>query len=196
MISEDKVKEYWQQRYRKQKDKTVGYSGSLEGYSERVKWVGNELLRHGLLEFKTLDYGCGTGMYSNLFYKSKYLGVDITKELLLHTPNGYNYTHIQTPYLEKKVYDAEMIYTNCVLQHNSDELLRKILHGFTLQNPSFLVFYECTDKRIINDHVKPRQYSEYDNLVLDTFGLDFVQKGEIVHTFKGELHSLMIWERL
>lgn len=196
MISEDNVKQYWRERYRIQKEKTAGYSGSLEGYGERVKWVENELRKLNLLNLRVLDYGCGTGMYSQLFDKNKYLGIDITVGLLFHTPEGYDYTCIQTPFLKKKVFDAEMIYTNCVLQHNPDGLLRKILQGFKLQEPKYLVFYECVDKDIHNDHVKPRDYTDYDGFILDVFGIDLVQKVQIKHTFKGEKHSLMIWERL
>lgn len=196
MITEDNVKQYWQERYNSQKERAVGYSGSLEGYQERVKWVGDELRKLNLLNLRVLDYGCGTGMYAQLFDKKKYLGVDITVGLLFHAPEGYQYIGIQKPYLEKKRFDIEMVFTNCVLQHNSDGLLRKILHGFKLQSPKYLVFYECSDYRIHNDHVKPRNYREYDGFVVDVFGIDLVQKGETSHIFKKEKHSLMIWERL
>jgi len=196
MITEDNVKQYWQERYNAQKEKTVGYSGNLEGYRERVKWVGEELGKLNLLGLRVLDYGCGTGMYSHIFDKRKYLGVDITKELLKHTPKGYRYIHRVAPFMGVKIFNAEMIYTNCVLQHNSDDLLRKILQGFKLQEPNYLVFYECIDPWIHNKHVKPRDYQVYDGFVTGAFGIDLVQKEQIKHTFKGEKHSLMIWERL
>jgi hypothetical protein len=119
----------------------------------------------------TLDYGCGIGRNSVLF-KSKYVGMDMTKELLdiakFKNPDK-EFSYISTPYIPETFIGewVEQFFTATVLQHCDDGLVGKIFKSFYDSKPiniRQIVLYENSSK-FIKPHVIGRQPIEYANFI-------------------------------
>lgn len=189
-LSEDIIIEYWKDRSNKQGIRTVGHANSsIE--SQKIEYQNKQkfISKYINPELKTLDYGCGVGRHSILFNKNKYVGVDITENLLnlaIQLNDGYKYKLIE---LYGNIQDKfEQIFTSTVLQHCDDKVVSKIIQSFrnVIQKKGILVFYE--NSQVKADHVNGRSPLEYVNLTNHHFDVINVETSS--HIVHGEEHSI------
>ena len=132
------------------------------GATQEPNW--KEYIKENInLNHKILDFGCGTGNFSNLFKKDKYLGIDINKNFISYAKQkNPEYNFITVDYIKnnKFVYEKrDVILVNGVLHHISDENINKsfeIIKKISNQNAKILIL----------EPTKP----------VSIFTLDFIQK--------------------
>jgi SAM-dependent methyltransferase len=169
MLDKGRIKGYWKERAERQGRRTVGYAGTAttsedRRYEKRKKLIFKRCPR----DLVTLDYGCGTGRYAYEF--EDYRGVDITPKLLEHAREdnpGKEFTELTDPWLpppsELNVPPIELFFTATVLQHNSDEVVDKILASLVPHAAPGIIFCMYENAEVIKEHVKarsPRRYAE------------------------------------
>lgn len=176
------IKEYWDKRYNSQGYLTTGYCGHNKGqmeinYQERFKWLNDRLPDN---RCNVLDYGCGTGRYVDLF-QEHYIGYDVSKEALSMAQD----LHTNKTFLNFEPLTCEVLFTSTVLQHNTDEEVKRILSKYNDANSFWL--YEFTGESNAA-HMASRTVGDYERLS----GKDI--KFFYSHVTHGEQHSLMILE--
>lgn len=110
-----------------------------------------------------LDYGCGTGNFSGIFEKEKYLGIDINKNFISYAKLKYSeYNFLTLDQIKNNTFNFEKrdcILINGVLHHISDENITKcfdLIKQVSKKNAQILIL----------EPTKP----------LSVFTLDFIQK--------------------
>jgi SAM-dependent methyltransferase len=194
----NKVKEYWEARAKEQGELTVGFSNSPEEIQNENYQVRQDFLSQFIdKDLVVLDFGCGIGRHCNLFSTNRYLGVDVTEDLIKFAkqrqPN-YTFLKLEDPHLDFDFsYNYDAIFTATVLQHNSDEGVRRILESFRNVKASgfTLYLYENTSDNSDASHIKFRRPDEYLELVEEVFG-KCIDHEVLKHTVHNEEHSLII----
>lgn len=199
-IEYDKVKEYWGQRAKEQGKGTVGFANRPlniqdEEYNERFEFIIPKINT----ELITLDYGCGVGRYSKFFKPDKYVGVDITQDLLniaKEENSEYKYVLQTTPDLSCiGDINFQQFFSATVLQHNSDEGVDKILFSLRklVSDKTSIILYENTFNYPNSEgrHIKFRSVDEYKRFVETYFIVENFQF--FTHIIHGEEHSLIIF---
>ena len=194
MITEEKVRPYWEARAARQGRRTVGFVGHElreqdKEYSKKQKLIASTWsLFHG----KVLDYGCGIGRHANLCHPDLYLGVDITKSLLDIARSDHPSYKFQllSELGEIPEYEFDVLFTSTVLQHNADEFVLKLFENLSKARQAFtFVLYENSHP-IKASHIVGRLPAEYARLVSAFFEVrTFEEKSHTVH---GERHSITI----
>lgn len=194
MLAEKDVIQYWEKRAAAQGAATVGFAGhSLTEQDAEYEQKKGFIREHVPDDVPVLDYGCGTGRFSDCFEK-EYLGVDITESLLevarKNNP-AKNYRRLENPWLEKVDFNFVLFFTSTVLQHNDDEMVKKILKSVRdCRGSMFFGFVLYENSQVQAPHVKGRSSEEYAELVKTVFNvLHFWSYSHIVH---GEEHTLTI----
>lgn len=176
MLKENIVKKYWETRATEHGARAVGYKNRpLDQQKIEHERKSKFIFSHCLTKLKTLDYGCGVGNFASEF--EKYLGVDIIKEFIdiaknLH-PNK-NFRLLKQPYLDGKLgFKPELFFTVTVLQHNSDELIDKILASLARlsRKPFHFCLYENAQTNCF--HVKARAPEDYKNMIAKYFNVTY-----------------------
>jgi SAM-dependent methyltransferase len=201
MLNEDQAKSYWEDRAKTHQESAVGFDcRAIEeqdiNYNIRTNFIFKNLDTY----LPTLDYGCGIGRYAQQF--SKYVGADMTKELIKlarKRNKGKRFVHLSHPYLTevetfniRYKFDIEQVLTTTVLQHCDDELVIKILKSFkdNLLGLKRLCFYEkdAGDKK---PHVISRSTLDYMTLLSEAgIHTNGNCKSHIVHN---EKHTLSVF---
>ena len=142
-----------------------------------------------------MDYGCGVGRYSIFFDKTKYIGVDISDDLLniaRKSNPGYSYYKLQKPIPEGINFKLQMFFTATVLQHNSDQVVIGIFKELAklVDDEILLCLYENTSINKGDYHIAFRKVKEYMELISKVFDIDeSIHDKHIIHN---EEHSLMM----
>jgi len=201
-IEHDKVIEYWKNRASLQGKQTVGFGNEpLQQQDEQYKIRFDFIIPRIDTTLITLDYGCGVGRYSKFFDINKYLGVDVTKDLLdiaIMENIGYKYILLTKPDLsEIDNINIEQFLFCTVLQHNSNdgvETILKTLQKKINKNTINITLYENTANivNVIGGHVNFRTVDEYNKLVEKYFNISSFQYFK--HIIHNEEHSLMIFK--
>jgi len=194
MLKEDQVHKYWEQRAAKQGMRTVGFGGrSLDFQSRLHKQRMKFIFPRCSQSLRTLDFGCGTGNFANCF--ESYLGVDISETLLTFAKTAYpekDFVLLEKPVPSEEailLFRPELFFSTTVLQHNSDDLVRKIFKSIAKirQDMIFSIYENC---QVIAKHVKGRESEEYLALLSESFKV--LSSCSFSHYVHGEKHALTI----
>ncbi|TES92912.1 MAG: class I SAM-dependent methyltransferase [Candidatus Cloacimonadota bacterium] len=194
MLKESRVHEYWEQRAAKQGMQTVGFSNRSLDFQSRLHKQRIKFIFPRCPQFlKTLDFGCGTGNFANCF--ESYLGVDISETLLAFaraTHPEKDFILLEQPIPSEKailLFNPELFFSATVLQHNSDNLVRKIFKSIAQieQDMIFSIYENC---QVIAKHVKGRESEEYLALLGESFKI--LSSRSFSHCVHGEKHALTI----
>ena len=194
MLEENQVHKYWEQRATKQGVRTVGFDNrSLDFQSRLHKQRMKFIFPHCPQSLRTLDFGCGTGNFASCF--ESYLGVDISETLLTFAKTAYlekDFILLRQPIPSEKavfLFRPELFFSTTVLQHNSDDLVRKIFKSVAKirQDIIFSIYENC---QVIAKHVKGREPEEYLALLGESFKI--LSPYSFSHYVHGEKHALTI----
>lgn len=174
MLKENIVKKYWETRVVKHGARAVGYMNRpLDQQKIEHERKSKFIFYHCPRTLKTLDYGCGVGNFADEF--ENYLGVDIIREFIDIAKNLHPNKHfrlLKQPYLDSEFdFKPELFFTVSVLQHNSDELIDKILANSAklFRKPFRFCLYE--NAQIVSSHVKARSSEDYRNMIVKYFNV-------------------------
>ena len=154
---EKDVKQLWQDRHKMSGGLSTGpHTRSAEkqdaDYAERRAWLSARIGKK-ILNMPVMDYGCGTGRYTTM-WTGKYVGVDITQQFVDEAREANperDFFVLDVPFLPdddpREFFSAcipRVFFTATVLQHCSDELIRKIFASLRkLDYPlKYFVLYE------------------------------------------------------
>ncbi len=194
----EEIEKYWNKRSEVYKEKSVGFQNEeMKDQEEHYRQRYDFILGKIPLDRKTLDYGCGSGRYSQFFDKEKYIGMDICENLLRIAEEknpGYCYHKLNTPVPEEIGFKAEMFFTATVLQHNCDEVVEKIFQKLAIMAKGriLLCLYENTSKKKGGYHICFRSEEKY--LEMIEKNLEIMTWQSDSHIIHGEEHSLIIVE--
>lgn len=187
MLKENEIISYWKTRSSIQGDRTVGYAGKNIiqqdiNYKIRKKFI----FEHCPKNLKTLDYGCGTGRYSYEF--SDYIGVDITTNLLniakINHPDK-NFILLNKPFLDDIDIDFNLFFTATVLQHNSDDVVRKIFKSISKIKQRGILFSIYENSQDHGKHVTGRNSKDYIAMIDIFFSIiSYNNASHIIHSKK------------
>ena len=195
MIEEKRIKDYWKERAGRQGRRTVGFVGTpLEKedkrYAKRKKLIFSLCPRN----LQTLDYGCGVGRYAPDF--EKYTGADITTQLLelaREDNPGKTFVQLQEPWLPAEgLPKIELFFTATVLQHNSDEVVARILASVKPHAAPGIRFSLYENAQVVTDHVKARSPQDYADMVAVLFKVKRVRSK--CHKIHKEKHCCALIE--
>jgi len=204
------MQEYWDERYRKQKDLTVGHVSFDKKKFESVTRTSHEFMfnhvRPHLVGKKILDFGCGVGRHTEVLGdlagdKGRVCGVDINKWAIAKAA--------QHSVFEFKLYDGitipfrgssfDVVFTWTVLQHIPNDELVKTIEEFhrVLRRGGYLIAYENTTKKKDASHIWFRSVDRY-SILMTTVGFMLREKTHVVSNMDGtgEEHSLMFFKML
>lgn len=199
----ENVKEYWDNRYSKQKELTTGFIGhnaeqNEQCYQERCKFMAGYIWPYTQKK-SVLDYGCGVGWYfpmlkpyenSEIDPKS-YIGYDINEWAVRYCIDKHldDVTLFNTDFVLDEPLSCEVLFTATVLQHNTDSEVERILTKY--QDAETFILYEFTG--VTNaKHMAQRGVNGYKELVYLTSGK--VLKECHTHEVHSEEHTLMIFQ--
>lgn len=174
---------YWNRRAKEQGHKAVGYFGLTDSENDKQYQERFDLITPHLPTEKTvLDYGCGVGMYAQFFHPDRYIGVDISEEMVkMARERNPLHTFLVLP---DELPETDVVFTATVLQHNDDEAVKKIVAKFKAPT---LIIYENTANYPDKDYMHFRTVEDYERL----FGRKC--SARYSHTLIEE-HTLMIYE--
>lgn len=194
MLEEQHIKNYWHKRSAEQGERTVGFSGeSMTKQNYRYKKRMDFIFRHVPTNLKTLDYGCGIGRYAHKF--PFYIGMDITYNLIVIAKGNYpdkKFLVIPDPCIPSDVSlkHTELFFTATVLQHCSDEVVKKILSN--LPDVEMIALYENNHVKE-SKHVKGRTSAEYWGLLPERLRKSIRMRDSYSHLIHEEKHTLSIF---
>ena len=193
-LTEEGVQLYWMKRAARDGMRATGHSrSSLSEQDERYRIRKKFIFTYCPRNLRTLDYGCGIGRYVEEF--KYYLGVDFTDSLLDIAKTKYpkaRFLLLHNSHLDCDLgFGPELIFTSCVLQHNPDDVVLKILESLTPIVKGHITFglYENTETQ--RGHMRGRTGKEYVEMVSAYFK---VLKWETHSHRMGEEHAFTLIE--
>lgn len=195
------IKSYWKERSSNQKELTVGFNGHSNikeqnvEYQKKIDFVKSYLSP----SLKTLDYGCGTGRWSNLF--NDYLGVDIEQNLLsIATQNNPDkiFYLLNEPYIQPTeeqplssfLLNLEQFFSSTVLQHCDDQTVSLIFKGLAFYKKENITFILYENESVQKFHVRGRTLENYTSIISKFFSIK--KKSYFSHIIHGEVHGVSL----
>lgn len=174
MIKEKDVIEYWRCRVEKYGERAIGFNNQdMKAQDEHHKVREEFIFKNCPTDLLTLDYGCGIGRYVHRF--NDYCGIDITERLIdiakVNHPDK-RFVQIKQSYLILDLdidNDFELFFTANVLQHNSDEVVLKIVESVIPYMKDKCIFSIYENSYIDGDTCKKRTSDEYIILMEQNF---------------------------
>ena len=158
----DSVK-YWKDRYKQMGNVYVGDKRHDKETHERFYQHKIEFLQKNIPDYsKVLDFGCGVGMFANLFDKTKYLGIDIIKTDFFES--DYN-TRLIKPY-EKIEDEVDLVFSANVLQHIENPELA--ISSWNIKKGFIMLMENCKEQ---NHYTFGRRHIEYIEIISDLFNI-------------------------
>lgn len=191
------VKQYWRDRFRNQKGIAVGFAGKPKAHQEQILREKKEFILPKIdTNLKTIDYGCGIGLFSSMFDAGKYLGLDITQEfidLAKQSNPEHQYLLLDSPFMGSMDlnFDIDLFFTANVLQHNCDYIVAELFKNLkSIKHEDFtLALYENTHRFVNTHHMCFRTPDDYLSFASEHF---CIKNHEIfTHRIHGEDHSLI-----
>ena len=195
MLKENQVHEYWERRVAKHGVRAVGFGNkSLDFQSQICEQRMKFIFPHCPRSLRTLDFGCGTGNFSGCF--ESYTGMDINKSNLSFARERYpekDFVLLKQPVPseeEIRLADPELVFSVTVLQHNSDELVKKIFRRMAqIDRDMMFAIYENSHS-IEKSHIKGRTSEDYLTFLGESF--EILAFWSFSHYIHGEKHDLTI----
>lgn len=195
MLKEDQVHEYWERRAAEHGARTVGFINKPLDFQskiceERMKFI----FPHCPRSLRTLDFGCGTGNFTDCF--DSYLGVDISESLLSFAKRAYpkkRFILLKHPIPSESaifLFRPELFFSVTVLQHNSDDLVRKIFKSMAHVGQDMMFSIYENSHAILKSHIKGRLPEEYLAFLGESF--DVLESRSFSHYVHGEKHTLTL----
>jgi len=195
MIPKNQVTDYWQRRTSECGARTVGYGERpLAIQNEEYEEKSNFIRKKVDASKRVLDYGCGTGRHTCLFAANKYLGADITCELLAIAEKDHpNYTFSSLLNVgDVPAFDFEIFFTSTVLQHNSDETLGLVFGNVKTVKPMGFQFLLYENSQVFAPHIQARCVNDHVRLISRHFNVKEADSDS--HIVHGERHDLSVIE--
>jgi len=195
MLKESQVHEYWERRAADHGARTVSFGNKSLDYQsrlceQRMKFI----FPHCPRSLRTLDFGCGTGNFTDCF--ESYLGMDISESLLSFAKMRYpkkDFILLKQPFpLEEAmvIFKPELFFSATVLQHNSDDLVRKIFKSMAhIEQDMLFCLYE-NSHAIKKEHIKGRTSEDYIGFLSESYKI--LDSSSFTHRIHGENHSVTI----
>jgi hypothetical protein len=201
-LSVQQAPAYWRERYQREGWNAVGFGNVPQPEQDAILTAKQEFLAPHLdVSLRTVDYGCGIGLFSPLFDPNRYLGIDLMNEFIEHASRrnpAHRYQNTPSAIGTKALWnvgmnssDLEQFFTTNVLQHNDDLVVREILAGLSQWKPAGfrLALYENTHEAKGKPHMRFRSPAQYEAMIGEHFQIrSFMQVSHEVH---GERHTFM-----
>jgi len=171
------AKEYWKVRASELGYRYVGRVNHsamehFKFYDRKVDFIESKIPPHS----RVLDFGCGVGMFSQLFNKYDYLGVDICEQGIMDAKElnfKHRFQHIESYDDIKGTYD--LIFCMNVLQHIG--YVPPIIEEWKRVCPGgYIMLMENHVEE--HDHVFPRGVERYTELIGKNFNISEVESEE------------------
>lgn len=194
MLKEDQVHEYWERRVAKHGARAIGFINKpLDFQSKICEQRRKFIFPHCPRSLRTLDFGCGTGNFTGCF--ESYLGVDISESLLSFAKTAYpekNFIILEKPVPSEDaifLFRPELFFSVTVLQHNSDDLVRKVFASMAQigQDMMFSIYENC---QAMGSHIKGREPKDYLAFLGERF--EILTSRSFSHYVHGEKHALTL----
>lgn len=195
MLKENQIHKYWEQRVAKHGIQTIGFRNKPLYFQSKIFRQRIEFIfPHCPCSLRTLDFGCGTGNFSTYF--ESYLGVDINKSLLNFAKTEYpkkNFILLGQPApLEEEIFifKPELFFSVTVLQHNPDDLVKKIFKSMAQIGQDMMFSIYENSHAISRKHIKGRLPEDYLAFLSESFNV--LTSCSFSHYTHDERHSLTI----
>lgn len=195
MLKEDQVHDYWQRRAAEHGTRAVGFINSPLDFQSKIHEQRMRFIfpncPHSL---RTLDFGCGTGNFTDCF--ESYLGVDISENIISFAKEAHpekSFILLEQPVPSEKVislFKPELFFSATVLQHNSDDLVRKIFKSMAHVGQDMMFSIYENSHAILKSHIKGRLPEEYLAFLGESF--DVLESRSFSHYIHGEKHTLTV----
>jgi SAM-dependent methyltransferase len=158
--------------------------------AERAEFIFQDCPRN----LRTLDFGCGIGMYSKYFDPDKYLGVDIAEPHLViarENNQGHKYAKMKRAMFdeleEQCDFPFDIFFTATVLQHCSDATVNCVFSNIAERGHAPFAFslYEYANPNWTSRQTVGRTPDEYIEMVAQYFRV--VERSARTHTIRGPL---------
>ena len=172
-LTQDEIPGYWAKRGARYAKEGGWGPGAMtpEQHSAQVEERAAFIFEECPCDVRTLDYGCGIGMYSKYFEPDKYLGLDIAEphlEIARATNPDYKYGHIASPtFAEALDWQWDVFFTATVLQHCSDAVIEGLLTNVATKHPGPFLFsiYEYANQDWTSRQTMGRTADDYIEMV-------------------------------
>jgi len=206
----NQMQTYWDDRYAKQKELTVGHCSFSKKRFDAVTKNSHKLINEHFSEYldgkRILDFGCGVGRHTGLLKglsgnKGEVFGTDINKWAVEKARND-NPT-CETSLLEgqKTSYRSkffDIIFAWTVLQHIPDQEIEDTIREFDriLKYNGKILIYENTTNKKSNNHIWFRSVQTY-SLIMTHHALMWRGKTIVIPDIDGtgEEHTIMVFFR-
>lgn len=187
MLKEHDIISYWKTRSSIQGDRTVGYAGKDINQQD----INYEIRKKFIFTYcpnnlRTLDYGCGTGRYSEEF--NNYIGMDITDNLLNIARDNHPHRHfilLNKPFLNGIIFDFDLFFTATVLQHNSNDVVSKIFKSIFKIKQKKILFSIYENSQDHGKYVTGRDSKDYIDMIGAFFSIiSYTIASHIIHSTK------------
>lgn len=195
---------YWEDRWAREQGLAVGFARRPADEQARILAHKREFIAPHIEDGRgTIDYGCGLGLFADLFAPEHYHGLDITPqflELAREKHPGRSFTRINPDHLCASLgaalvgFPLEQFFTSNVLQHNEDATVDGIFATLAKHAPTTglkLALYENTHPARNVYHMRFRTPEEYRALV----GRHFQIRAAAFHhhAVHGQNHTLHLF---
>lgn len=195
MLKEHQVYKYWKQRAIKHGNRAIGFGNRSLDYQLKLHRQRMEFIfPHCPRSLRTIDFGCGTGNFANCF--ESYLGMDINRKFLSFAKKRYpkkDFILLKKPIPLKKrifLFKPELFFSATVLQHNSDDLVRKIFRKMAQYKQNMMFCLYENSHAIEKSHIKGRSPEDYLTFLNESYKI--LNSSSFTHRIHGENHSITI----
>lgn len=201
-LSAQQAPAYWRERFQREGGRAVGFANRPAAEQTAIIDQKQYFLRAMLdTSLRTIEYGCGTGLFSDLFDPEKYVGYDITEgflEIARRRNPSARFVRVNSAIGTRDLYatglnpsDFEQFMTINVLQHNDDIVVSEILRHLTQWRPGGFRFalYENIHAAASKGHMRFRSVDDYLTLIGQHFRIR--DSHHAVHEVHGERHAFI-----
>ena len=203
-IAQGAILDYWTKRgERYANDRVWGPgAGTPEQHAAQVEERAAFIFEACPTDVRTLDYGCGIGMYTPYFPPEEYVGVDLSQahmRLAREANPGHYFIQIASPvWSEPFSWAFDLFFTATVLQHCSDEVVDGLFKNLSLKRPGTfsLSLYEFATPTPDHRQTVGRLPEQYIEMVAKWFAV--IGTSSRTHTIHGALcaHTMIDVEGL
>ncbi|MCE5286394.1 MAG: class I SAM-dependent methyltransferase [Pelosinus sp.] len=183
------TKDYWNQRVKKYGH--TGWADFATYYYDqnlRLKTLKDLIEEYSDEFLKALDYGCGTGEFSNLLaqYFDKVIAVDIAEDVIKNAIAANNNSRIHFQTYDEDIFNSQygLIISITVLQHVTEDrqlsdLISKFLQSLA-PNGKLIIFESFAKVNSDYGYIKLRRIEDVKSLLFDS-GFKLIQECNFYH---------------
>lgn len=181
-------KEYWQSRYKKDGPQAVGLGGADKEKQQKIDQERQKFIISKIpLDLRTIDFGCGIGKMAPYF--PWYIGMDISEDGVKEAKRRNPGKTFLAP--TNIAWDFDLFLTVTVLQHNTDEEVKRIFKEIEKPKGFLVGLYEKIEG--VLPHCLGRTGEKYEELLMKAEFRPLGRKS-YSHVIHGEVHGLHLME--